>query len=308
VFVSHTHIDHFIGFDRLLRVLLGRDARLRLFGPQGFIARVAAKLDGYSWNLVDRFVNDLVFELVEVESDTAGRSARFRLKNRFRREDLGRCQFEDGVLIADGLVTVSFVTVDHGLPCLAFALSEPAHVNIWRNRLEALGLATGPWLRELKHAIVAGAPDEMMIEVGAREGNGAETRLPLGMLKREVAAVIPGQKIVYATDIAPTADNFARIERIAAGADCLYIEATFAAADAARATERDHLTTDMAGRIGAAAGVRQIEPFHFSPRYAHEGAEDELVGEVQSAFRRGASRCPRPGDDARAGSQTAPRR
>ena len=33
VFVSHAHIDHFFGFDRLLRVLVGRDKRIHLYGP-----------------------------------------------------------------------------------------------------------------------------------------------------------------------------------------------------------------------------------------------------------------------------------
>lgn len=33
VFVSHTHMDHFIGFDTMLRICLGRNQRIRLFGP-----------------------------------------------------------------------------------------------------------------------------------------------------------------------------------------------------------------------------------------------------------------------------------
>jgi ribonuclease Z len=44
VFISHAHIDHFIGFDRLLRVLVGRDKKISLYGPQGFIDHVHHKL------------------------------------------------------------------------------------------------------------------------------------------------------------------------------------------------------------------------------------------------------------------------
>ena len=52
VFVTHTHMDHFFGFDHLLRVILGRDKNVTLFGPPGIISNVAGKLSGYTWNLV----------------------------------------------------------------------------------------------------------------------------------------------------------------------------------------------------------------------------------------------------------------
>src|ERR1700761_8820421 len=55
VFVSHRHMDHFAGFDRLLRVLLGRGKTVRLYGPAGFIDAVGHKVDAYSWNLVSSY-------------------------------------------------------------------------------------------------------------------------------------------------------------------------------------------------------------------------------------------------------------
>jgi len=52
VFVSHTHMDHFSGFDHLLRVCVGRDSGVNLYGPARFIAQLEHKLAAYTWNLV----------------------------------------------------------------------------------------------------------------------------------------------------------------------------------------------------------------------------------------------------------------
>jgi ribonuclease Z len=49
IFVSHAHIDHFVGFDHLLRLLVGREKSVHLYGPSGFAERVHHKLQGYHW-------------------------------------------------------------------------------------------------------------------------------------------------------------------------------------------------------------------------------------------------------------------
>jgi ribonuclease Z len=84
------------------------------------------------------------------------------------------------------------------------------------------------------------------------------------------------------TDAADTPGNRKAIIDLVRGADLLYIEAPFAETDAALAAERAHLTTRAAGEIARAAGVRRVEPFHFSPRY--EGEEERMVAEVMAAF------------------------
>lgn len=40
IFISHTHMDHFIGFDHLLRICLGRDKKIYLFGPPNFLGQL----------------------------------------------------------------------------------------------------------------------------------------------------------------------------------------------------------------------------------------------------------------------------
>jgi ribonuclease Z len=88
--------------------------------------------------------------------------------------------------------------------------------------------------------------------------------------------------VVYVTDAADTPENRAAIIKLAQNADLLFIEAAFAQADAALAAERAHLTTATAGNLARLAGVRRIEPFHFSARYT--GQETRLLEEVMAAF------------------------
>ncbi len=284
VFVSHTHLDHFIGFDQLLRLVLGREMEISLFGPAGFADAVAGKLAGYTWNLVDRFTTDLTFHVTEVLSETEGRTATFHLKNRFRREEGAACAFDDGIILTDDMFRVETAVLDHRIPCLAFALVEKAHINVWKDRLEALGLPVGPWLRDLKRAVLDGRPDDEMIPIiGLRGGDINVPERRLGELKKTVLHTTPGQKIAYVTDVACTAPNMDKILALARDADTLFIEAMFRQEDHVRAAERAHLTTEQAGRLGREANVRCLEPFHFSARY--DGDEEGMRREVEEAFR-----------------------
>ena len=69
VFVTHTHMDHFVGFDRLLRICLGRAHPLTLFGPAGFIEHVHHRLASFTWNLVENYSVDLAITACEVSAD-----------------------------------------------------------------------------------------------------------------------------------------------------------------------------------------------------------------------------------------------
>ena len=281
VFVSHAHIDHFVGFDRLLRLLVGREKKISLYGPKGFIDHVGHKLHAYRWNLVDRYLCDLVFEATEINSSLETRTARFRLKNAFAAEAIGGGRIVDGVVHGEPTFRVSIAILEHRTPCLGFAIEEAMHVNVWKNRLAELGLPVGPWLRELKRAVIENRSDDHVIRVGSRPTTSDVREMPLGAL-RTVLTVTPGQKIAYVTDAADTAANRKAIIGLIHNADLLFIEAAFAEADVALAAERAHLTTAAAGRIAREAGVRQLEPFHFSPRYS--GEEARMLNEVMAAF------------------------
>lgn len=287
VFVSHAHIDHFFGFDRLLRLLVGREKEVALYGPLGFIDHVHHRLQAYQWDLSDSYASDLVFAVTEVVSPVQCRRTRFRLKNAFAPEPSGSDPsgggaVDGGVICVEPAFRVSTAVLDHHrAPCLGFAIQEVAHINVWKSRLAELGLPVGPWLRDLKDAVVAGRPADYPISVPAGRGAAAAREMPLAALSG-LLTVTPGQKIAYVTDIADTAANRAAAAGLARDADMLFIESPFVAADAALATARSHLTTAAAGAIARAAKVRRVEPFHFSPRYA--GQETRLLNEVNAAF------------------------
>jgi ribonuclease Z len=291
-------MDHFIGFDQLLRCLLGREKRIGLFGPSGLIDAVAHKLAAYSWNLVGALEGDLILSVTEMAEDGELTSAQFSSRHGFVREDAARSRCHGGVLIDEPAFKVRAVTLDHGIPSLAFALEERAHINVWRNRVEDLGLIVGPWLNGFKKAILDQRPDTWLIDVAWRDAQapGRPARVPLGQLKPQIMQVTQGRKIVYVVDTAFTETNKDRIVALAQGAELLFIEATFLEEDAERALARRHLTAHMAGTLARMAGVRRLATFHHSPRY--RGRRESLVAEAERAFRaEPAPEWPRPSQE-----------
>ncbi|MHA1164654.1 MAG: ribonuclease Z [Alphaproteobacteria bacterium] len=284
VFVSHMHLDHFCGFDRLLRVLLGRNHTLRFFGPEGLVDAVSHKLAAYTWNLVGNYATDLTLVVSELSGNNQLRTVEFHCRTGFCGQGERLETLEMDRLLTEKSFCVRTAVLDHGIPCLAFALEERVHVNIWKNRLEDLGLRVGPWLKDLKEAILRGDPDNTPIQAEWKEdGRVVERTLPLGELRGEAAIVTPGVKIAYVVDAVGSPDNIEKIVALAEDATVLYIESAFLHEDESLARERHHLTARQAGDIARAAGAQRFVTLHYSPRY--EGRSEELMREAETAFR-----------------------
>lgn len=279
-FISHTHLDHFIGFDHLVRVALNREKTLRLFGPPGIIAQVEGKLAGYTWNLVEDYRLRIVVR--EVHADKVFTAA-FACADRWQRREEEPPQPFTGTLLEEPLFSVRAVHLDHGIPCLGFAVAEPYHLNIDPVRLGALGLPVGPWLGELKAAIRAGRPDDTPIAVPVSGAGGrGERTLPLGLLRHEVVRVPPGQKLAYVTDVVHSPESKEKIVALARGADLFFCEAAYLQEEDIRARERHHLTARQAGLLAREAGVKRLTIFHFSPK--HRDEVHQLYREAAEAF------------------------
>jgi ribonuclease Z len=276
VFVSHAHMDHFGGFDRLLRLCLHRPGPLSLTGPPGFVGRVEHRMRSYTWNLLDETSTDCVLVVAEFDGTALVRAARFPARRSFAREDVSPPALGPGLVHDEEAFLVEAAALDHGIPSLAFRLQERMRVNVHRDGLLALGLPVGPWLNLAKAAVRQGAPDDTPITVG-------EERIPLGRIREAALRVGPGQSVAYVVDALGSPANEAAILRLARDADQLFIEAAFLDEDREIAAARRHLTAGQAGGLARRAGVRRMIPLHHSPRYLDR--PDALRLEADAAFR-----------------------
>jgi len=282
IFISHTHMDHFFGFDHLLRIMLGRQRHIRLYGPAGILENVAGKLQGYTWNLVGNYEHNLLFEVTEVHDDHLLK-ATFSCREGFQLLHSPQIIPAGNFLLDELAFQVSSVCLDHFIPCLAFCLQEKNHLNVNKVKLQEMGFAVGPWLRELKEAIRAGKPDDTLITIPSGSSDlDREKKLPLSRL-RPLVDISRGQKIVYVVDCAYTESNREKILALAEEGDYFFCEAAFLEKDRERAAQRSHLTAYQAGLLARQARVRKLIPFHFSPRYY--GYYHLLVDEANRTFR-----------------------
>ena len=280
IFITHTHMDHFIGFDRLLRLVLGRDQDLYMYGPENFIRNVEGKLAGYSWNLVKNYTNRLALHVTEVREDHLV-TKDYICQNEFNPGSTAVKQPFNGTLYKEPSFSIYTRILDHSIPCLGFTLKERFHVNIMKDALAELGLETGPWLTEFKQALFNNQHPDSAFEVTYDKKQHKKT-FALGDLAKQIALITPGQKISYVADVVFSESNIKKIFELVKESDHLFIEASFLEEDRDIAEKKCHLTARQAGLIAGKARVKQLTPFHFSPRYQGQG--HLLVKEAMDAY------------------------
>jgi ribonuclease Z len=170
------------------------------------------------------------------------------------------------LLLDDGDISVRCTPLTHRVPAYAYRVDQkprPGRFDVEKAR--ALGIPPGPIYAELKAGRSVSLDDGRLI-------NGASLCGP----ER------PGCSVVYCTD---TVFSEAAVE-LAAGADLLIHESTFAHAEAEMAVARQHSTSTMAAQTALAAGVKQLMLTHLSPRYmpGNPVTPDDLLAEARAIF------------------------
>lgn len=272
VFITHTHIDHFIGFDTLLRALLRREVPLNVYGPSNIIDCIEGKLKGYSWNVIHEY--PFVLHVYGFNGTTIIHSV-FQAQKRFKKLVLSRSQSE-GLLLEDSLFHVRAEVFDHGIPCLAFSVEEEFHINIDKDRLQKRGLSVGPWLTDFKKVLREEHHHQKKMYVDGKI-------FSIRQLK-DIAIITKGQKISFVTDVGMSKHNISRLIKFVKGSDILYCEAYFLEQDRDRALERHHLTARTCGFIARNAHVKKLALMHFSPKYSDD--PESVINEAMNEFNR----------------------
>ena len=96
-FVSHTHVDHMAGFDRLFRLCLHRPAPLTLIGPTGFAEQIEHRIRSFTWNLLDENSVDFCLRAMDYDGYRLTRGLEFHARQAFARRAIEPPSFPDGI-------------------------------------------------------------------------------------------------------------------------------------------------------------------------------------------------------------------
>lgn len=211
--------------------------------------------------MLQRLSLDRVPEPVEVLYPASGQEYFDRLRHASAYQD--HLDVRPVPVRADGLAStgpafsIDAVRLDHEPETFGWRVVEPDGIHLRPDRLEAAGIR-GP-------------------DVGRLLAEGSLVRGGVRIGRDEVSEVRPGQRLAFVMD---TGICDAAVG-LAADADLVVCEATFASADAGLARRYRHLTAADAGRVARDAGARRLVITHFSQRYPDVGT---LLDEAREVF------------------------
>jgi len=260
LFITHAHIDHLIGFDHIIRSLLGENKMLRVHGPAGIMDKLTNRLAGYDWDKSAE--QELVLEVNEY-GEGCHKRIRLACNQRFARTAPPVSSDWNGLIVDEKRFQVHAVAVEHGgSPCHAYVMTEKDSARVDKDRLESLGVKPGPWVGELLQEFLRdrSAVSDDLICIGNEMMNRQR-------LMTDLVRVQKGRTLVYITDTHYDERWISELKSLAYGADLVVCESTFLEADEHLAAIYHHLTSVQAASVARELNACKLMLFHISSRY-----------------------------------------
>jgi len=272
VFVSHTHMDHWMGIDTLTRHVYVAPKTVELFGPAGIAAKLERKLAGYDWNLCETDwgsyrVHEIHPEHI-VSHLLAGPAG-------YRRTLIGRRPRSDHTIFENRLLKVQADSCDHLVESLIFRISEKPAFVIDEAFLAERKLLHGPWIRQLKRRFQRQEDLDQPLTVLHQGPDGAEEVQidTAGALCEELVAQQQTASIGYVSDVGFSEENSVKIVELLQGVTLLLCETTFLHDGRERARQSRHLCSDDVNRLLGELRPQFFLPMHLSKSYSQRSRD-----------------------------------
>ncbi|WP_169980640.1 MBL fold metallo-hydrolase [Tautonia rosea] len=276
VFLSHHHVDHLVGFDRIVRANLDRDKDLHVVGPEGTIDRISARVRTYDYPFFP--FQKLRLHLTEVRADQL-RSAVLewgeKLPEPIVTERAISPKDHTPTVFENGVLRVEAARVDHTAPCLAFAIVETPGFHVDGQALREGPLRPGAWVSRAMEMLREGQAEETPVEI---DGG----LFPLGRLRDRYFHKSRGARIAYVVDTLWSETSRPTLLELCRRATRLYCDSFYAQADLKKAKTHKHMTATQAAELARDAHVEELTLIHFSNRYV--GRYHDLVAEAAAIY------------------------
>ncbi|MBB6461966.1 MBL fold metallo-hydrolase [Flammeovirga kamogawensis] len=261
IFLSHTHIDHFVNFDSILRHQIGTGRKVIICGPEGIIHHVQHRIKSYCWNLIEE--GAITYEVREIKTNNTIKTA--ILKPPFWELE-NKKTYSSPYIFEEKDFHVEFEVLDHKTDSIAYLFKGHDKTKI---ELKA-PFKGGKWIADLKK-LYDNAITDTLLEI---DGISYKSKDLFEMIKIE-----KGQTLGIIMDHAASTENHKKVKDKFFGCDKVYIECFYKDEDKEFAIKNYHSYASMSGKIMKECEVKNAIPIHFSRKYSKVEIE-----EIQEQF------------------------
>jgi ribonuclease Z len=279
LFISHAHMDHFMGMDSVIRHSHASPRTIDIFGPPGLSARMAHKFSCYDWNLAETFWGN--FRVTEVNGGRISRTLYCGPEGFAAHSEGQEGSGPDGAIYANSYLSVKSVLCEHRIAVQAYRIDEGAAFAVDEQRIAEAGMIKGEWLKEMEKLFHAGALDGQPIAYSSLDGGVASERYEpdARVLYQLIRKIEQPASIGYVTDVGYSEENVEKLAGLLEGVTLLVCECAFLAADRQKAQFSRHLCTADFNNLLDRLRPRYVMPMHLSKTY--QGKSRALYDEIE---------------------------